>query len=123
MSVRESVKGIPFFQPLVDIENGRRPIDRGQPESQILNEGNPDCIHARIFYIDNAFDGQAWWCDDCPRHDRIGYSPGYKIKLPPNALISTPNPKFGKEQFYAFRTNDDSVVADLDRDQWVPRKK
>jgi len=119
----DSLKGIPFFQPLIDIEEGRRPIDMGEPVSEVLSDGNPDCKHGRIFYINNSFDGQAWWCDECERHERIGYHPGYEIKFPPNALISTPNPKFGKEQFYAFRTNDDGAATDLDRNQWVPRKK
>src|SRR3989344_6897022 len=108
-----------FFKPLADIEKGRRPIDQGQPQSQVLNEGDIKCNHGRVYYIDNAFDGQAWWCDDCPRHEKIDYSPGYKIKFLQNSLISTPNQEYGAEQFYAFRTDDKGIVHRLN--SRVPR--
>ncbi len=85
--------------------------DLGEPAQQcILNARHPDCKHPRILYIDNAFDGQAFWCDDCPRHERMDYSPGFKIRFPANALISTPNEEYGRENFYAFRANSEGVV-------------
>lgn len=85
-------------------------------EQEVLNHGNPNCQHSRVFYIDNAFDGQAWWCDvsGCERHERMDYSPGYKMKFPVNALISTPNPKYGGEDFYAFRANNEGRAELLD---------
>ena len=88
----------------------------------VLDKGNLDCEHQRIFYIDNAFDGQAWWCDDCSRHERMDYSPGFKIKFPKNTLISTPNPEYGAEKFYAFRTDDKRFVNLLERREWMPRE-
>jgi hypothetical protein len=84
-------------------------------EQEVLDSGDQECKHSRIFYIDNSFDGQAWWCDGCSRHERMGYSPGFIIKFPMNALISTPNPKYGGKGFYAFRTNDEGKVEDLDK--------
>ena len=87
---------------------------------EILNPGNKKCKHPHIYYIDNAFDGQAWWCDDCSRHERIDYSSGFIMKFPIGALISTPNPKYGREDFYAFRANDEGRAEKLD--EWIKRK-
>lgn len=77
-----------------------------------------------MFYIDNAFDGQAWWCDvaECSRHERMDYSPGFKMRFSPSVLISTPNPKYGGENFYSFKTNDKGAAEILDRKKWVRRK-
>lgn len=92
-------------------------------EGKVLNEGKPNCKHEKILYENNMFDGQAWWCDihDCGRHEQLGYSPGDKIKFPSNTLISTPNPKYGGERFYAFRTNDKGEAKLLNKDEWVRR--
>ena len=91
-------------------------------KQEILNQGNPSCLHNHIFYLDNGFDGQAWWCDLCERQEKMAYSPGFKIRFPANALISTPNPKYGGEDFYAFKTNAGGVVEpDLNRNEWVRR--
>lgn len=92
-----------------------------QAEQEVLNEGDPNCQHFHILYIDNAFDGQAFWCDNCPRHERIDYSPGFIMKFPVNALISTPNPKYGGEDFYAFRADNDGKAKTLD--ERVKREK
>lgn len=90
-------------------------------EQEVLDSGDQKCKHSHIFYIDNSFDGQAWRCDDCSRHERIGYSPGFIMKFPVNALISTPNPKYGEENFYAFRANDEGKAEELDK--WIKRRK
>src|SRR3989344_2567670 len=94
-------------------------------EGIVLKQGDLDCYHERIFYIDNDFDGQAWWCDlpKCGRHEKIPYSPGDKIKFPAHALISTDNPKYGGEIFYAFRTNENGEAKLLPRDQWLGRER
>ena len=93
---------------ITDLESNFRELfarDIKEPaEQEILNEGNFNCKHLRVFYIDNAFDGQAFWCDDCKRHERMDYSPGYKIKFPANALISTPNAFYGGNFFYSFKS-------------------
>ena len=97
--------------------------DLGEPTQQyILNAGHPDCKHPRILYINNSFDGQAWWCDDCERHERMDYSPGFKIRFPGNALISTPNERFGGSDFYSYRANQNGVVEKvLNRNEWIKR--
>ena len=97
--------------------------DLGKPAKQyILNSGHTDCKHPRILYIDNCFDGQAWWCDDCERHERMDYSPGFKIRFPANALIRTPNPRSGGLDFYSFRANQEGVAEEtLDRNEWTAR--
>ncbi|MBA7595908.1 hypothetical protein ES703_02873 [subsurface metagenome] len=82
-------------------------------EQEVLDSGDQECKHSRIFYIDNSFDGQAWRCDDCSRHERMGYSPGFIMKFPVKALISTPNPKYGGKDFYAFRVNDEGKAEEL----------
>jgi len=84
------------------------------PKIHVLNEGDSNCLHTHVFYIDNAFDGQAWWCDICPRHEKIDYSPGEKILFPPLALISTPNPEYGGEEVYTFRANKEGRVTKKD---------
>lgn len=93
-------------------------------EGTVLNEGNLDCNHGRVFYEDNSFDGQAFWCDikGCGRHVCLGYSPGDKLKFPSDALISTPNPEYGGEVFYAFRVNDEGLAELLERKNWVERR-
>lgn len=90
-------------------------------EQEVLDSGDQECKHLRIYHIDNAFDGQAWWCDDCSRHERIDYSPGFIMKFPANALISTPNPKYGGEDFYAFRANDEGKAEELG--EWIKREE
>ncbi len=91
---------------------------------EVLNEGNVECNHRYIFYINNAFDGQAWWCDNCRRHERMDYSPEFKIKFPANALISTPNLEYGGESFYAFKTDKEGIADKaLDKKEWVKRDK
>jgi len=87
-------------------------------ESQVLNEGNPQCSHSHVHYIDNAFDGQAWWCDEpkCKRHERIDYSPEHKIKFPPHAFIRNFTNKF-----YCYQANDEGIVTgELPREKWIP---
>ncbi len=89
----------------------------------VLNIGDETCKHERVFYVDNAFDGQAWWCDDCPRHERMDYSPGNIIKFPSNALISTPNLKFGGYSFYGLRADSNGIVSyAFSRDDRIPRR-
>lgn len=91
-------------------------------ESIVLNEGNLNCNHNRVYYVDNAFDGQAWWCDEptCKRHEIIYYSPGEKIRFPLNAFIRTPNPEYGEGKFYAYQSNNEgAVTAVLPKDKWV----
>ena len=90
-------------------------------EQEVLDSGDQKCKHSHIFYIDNSFDGQAWLCDDCSRHERMGYSPGVIMRFPVNALISTPNPKYGGEDFYAFRADNDGKAKTLD--ERVKREK
>ena len=93
-------------------------------EQKVLNQGNPGCQHPRVFYLDNGLDGQAWGCDDCERQERMAYSPGFKIRFPGNALISTPNERFGGLDFYSHRANQNGVVEKrLDRNEWVRRGK
>ena len=97
---------------------------REKAEQEVLNQGDSECKHSRIFYIDNAFDGQAFWCDDCSRHERMDYSPGFKIKFPANVLISTPNPDYGGKSFYAFRANEKGIVDKyLNKEEWIKRDK
>lgn len=98
----------------------RREINQPVPIN-ILNEDDKDCNHDRIFYINNSFDGQAFWCDKCTRHERMNYSPGFTIKFPPSALISSPNPKYGAEEFYAFRADKEGVALELPKEEWVQR--
>lgn len=78
--------------------------------TQVLDEGDPECKHNYILYIDNAFDGQAWWCDECGRYKRMGYCPGEKIRFPPDAYIRTLNPDYGGEEVYSWRADSDGVV-------------
>ncbi|HKZ34187.1 MAG TPA: hypothetical protein VJ142_03070 [Candidatus Nanoarchaeia archaeon] len=93
-------------------------------EQQVLNEGDSGCLHHRVLYIDNAFDGQAWWCDvsGCGRHERMDYSPGFKMKFPRDALIRTPNPEYGGENTYVFRANSEGLAKLLPRTEWTRRK-
>jgi hypothetical protein len=90
---------------------------------ELFDAGDFNCKHSHVFYFDNGFDGQAMQCDDCSRYERLGYSHGLKIPFPANALVSTPNLDYGKENFYAFRTNDKGEVQELSREEWVPRLK
>ncbi|MEK6840664.1 MAG: hypothetical protein AABX79_01795 [Nanoarchaeota archaeon] len=93
-------------------------------KQEVLNQGNPNCKHPRVFYIDIPFDGQVWGCDDCPRQERIAYSPGFKIRFPAGALISTPNQEYGGRAFYTFRANEKGEVEKyLSRAEWVRRGK
>lgn len=103
------------------IENFGRNLGE-KADQEILNEGNSECKHNRIFYIDNAFDGQAYWCDDCERHERMDYSPGFKMRFPQNALISTPNPGYWKEGVYSFKTDEKCIVHELKKDSWIERQ-
>ncbi len=82
---------------------------------QVLNEGNPNCSHPYVYYIDNALDGQAFWCDvpGCGRHEKMDYSPGVKILFPPQAYIRTPNPMNGGEEVYAHKADQDGIVRDI----------
>lgn len=86
---------------------------KGYGKQKVLDEGNPDCEHGKILYANNAFDGQAWWCDNCSRHEMMGYSPGLIIKFPPHALIRTPNPQFGGEGVYSHRANANGIVEGM----------
>lgn len=92
-------------------------------EGVVLNEGESDCKHERVLYEDVPFDGQSWRCDmrGCGRHERVAYSPGDKIRFPIGALISTPNPKYGGEKFYAFRANAEGLAEPLNRNEWIRR--
>jgi len=47
------------------------------------------------------------------------------MRFSANALISTPNPKYGGECFYAFRANKEEGVVDrdLDKKEFVKRDK
>jgi len=88
-----------------------------------MNKGNPNCKHQHVNYIDNGFDGQAWWCDetDCERHEKMNYSAGEKIIFPSNALIRTPNPEFGGGSFYAHKADSDGIVRNrLQKQEWIP---
>lgn len=76
---------------------------------EILNQGHLKCRHEYVDYLDNDFDGQAWWCDICSRHERLDYSPAQKIRFPPNAYIRCPNPDFGDNDTYAHKANDEGV--------------
>ena len=89
-------------------------------EGQVLKKGGLNCKHDKVLYIDNAFDGQAFWCDmpDCGRHERIPYSPGNRIRFPASALIRTPNPKYGGEEFYSFRADSNGEAKPLPRKFW-----
>jgi hypothetical protein len=119
--LEESVKKAPeeTFKRIFGRDiNVRAPIE-------VLNEGDSSCRHERIYHINNSFDGQAFWCDNpsCKRHERMDYSPGHDIPFPPGALISTPNPKYGAENFYAFRANDKGEASLLERKDWVKRNR
>lgn len=86
---------------------------------QVLDKGNPECMHQRVFYEENAFDGSALYCDDCPRHERLGYSPGLKMPFPQDALIRTPNLKLGGGKYYSRKANERGVVEnELPISQW-----
>ena len=80
---------------------------------EILNEGDPSCHHRIVYYIDNKFDRQAWWCDACSRHERLGYTPGKIMRFPPNSYLRTPNPEYGAESVYAWKTDKDGNVEEL----------
>lgn len=90
---------------------------------KIFDAGNPDCLHPRIFFIDNAFDGQAWWCDECPRHEKLEYSPGLKMPFPSDTLISASDPEHGEKKFYGWKTDKFGKAHELPREEWVPRLK
>ena len=83
------------------------------PKLEILNEGNPECEHRHVEYISNAFDGQAFWCDDCPRHERLPYSPGEKIRFPSRAFIRTPNPQHGDSETYSHQADEKGIVRGI----------
>ena len=71
---------------------------------KILNPGNADCKHSYILYIDNKFDGQAWWCDQCTRQERMNYNPDIKILFPAEAYLRTlPEPQ--EEMQYDWQVN------------------
>ena len=101
-------------------EYGRSIHERAPVE--IVNDGDPSCLHEKICYLSDGFEGQAFWCDLCDRHERIDYSPGYKIPLPPNSLVRTPNPQYGNGQFYAFKVDEDGEVHPLSQESWVPKE-
>ncbi len=73
--------------------------------------------------MNNSFDGQAYWCDGCSRHQRTDYSPGHIIPFPIGSLISIPNPKYGGENFYSFRADLEGKMQVLPKDERVPRGK
>ncbi len=107
---------------------GKNPLDDGKTV-QVLKEGNSTCLHPGILYLDVPLDGQAWICDSCGRHERIGYGNtpetygrGKTMKFPANALISVPNPKFGGENFYSFRADADGVAQGLPLEKRVDRR-
>ncbi len=81
----------------------------------VLNEGNPKCSHPYVYYINNALDGQTFWCDipGCERHEKMDYSPNVKIPFPPNAYIRTPNPMNGGEDFYSFKSDQEGIVKSI----------
>jgi hypothetical protein len=81
--------------------------------NEILNEGKIGCAHRFVYFIDNAFDGKAWWCDEplCERQEKTGQ--GEKIMFPANAYIRTPNPAFGGEAVYAHRADSTGDVKDI----------
>ncbi len=85
-------------------------------ENRILDEGNPNCEHEFIDYVDNKFDGQAFWCDmsDCNRHERIGYSPGHVMEFPSGSYIRNPNPKFGIRGVYSHKADENGIASLLD---------
>jgi len=80
---------------------------------EVLDRGDSNCNHQKVLYIDNSFDGQAWWCDDCSRHERLRYTPGEIIKFPPYARIRTPNSKSGGEKVYAYRADINGIVKGI----------
>ena len=84
-----------------------------EPKIEVLKEGDENCSHDYILYIHNAFDGQAWWCDNpsCERHERMDYYPGKKMSFPPHAYIRTPNPHFGGEEVYSHQADADGIVG------------
>jgi hypothetical protein len=87
---------------------------------EIWNEGNSKCKHEHVLYADNAFEGQSWWCDDCPRAESLNYSPGLKIPFPSNSYIRTQNPEFGEGLFYTHKANEEGISEGvLPKDEWV----
>lgn len=86
-----------------------------------MNQGSSECNHSHIFYVQEPFDGQAFWCDneDCKRHERIPYSKetaGQVMNFPVGALIRTPNPKYGGEDVYAFCADENGEAELLPRE-------
>lgn len=82
-------------------------------ENKVFYEGNPECKHDRVLYIDFGITGQSWHCDypECERQEAIGYSDsGEKIKFPPLAYIMTENAKFGGHGVYSHRADENGLA-------------
>lgn len=89
-------------------------------------EGKPECSHAKIYYENTGLLGsQGWRCDapDCGRVVTLEYDPGAagrRISFPPNALIRTPNPDYGAENWYSHKANEHGVcTAPLPKEERV----
>ncbi len=77
--------------------------------NEIVNMGSKDCTHPYICYIDNAFDGQAFWCDMCAYQEQMDYNPGEKLVFPPHAYIRTG----GRDGTYAWQANAEGIVTEI----------
>ncbi len=94
-------------------------------EAEVLCEGKADCNHAHLNYVAVPLDGQAFWCDDCARQERVLYSkdrPNAPVMtFPPGSLVRVPNPQYGGEDVYAFRTDSEGKLQLLASEKRVRR--
>jgi len=91
------------------------------PKQEVLNKGDPNCKHSHVHYVDNPpLDGKAYWCDACPRHERIKfgntaetYGRHIPLKFPAGALIRPI-----RENVYQWKADVNGIVQNLPPFQW-----
>jgi len=92
-------------------------LQRARQET--LNEGDPNCTHERICYVDSRFSGQSWVCDygNCRRTEGIEPRPQQALnppilRFPPGALIRTPHVPSGWDT-YTMKADENGIPRNL----------
>jgi len=90
-------------------------------KEKVVTRGRQGCTHSHIEYRNNPMDEQEWRCDDCGRYVKSSFSPGHPMKLPPSALIRTPNKHNGGNNTYSYTTDENGVAYALPKNEWVKK--
>lgn len=88
----------------------------------ILVDGNPNCEHLYLLYVNNRREGQYWKCDnpECGRKEWTDSKNHLTIKFPPGAFIRS---KRNKKDIYRYQADEKGIVrGELDSYRRIHRK-